>query len=63
MKTSEKKQRWQETVKTSLPPRKTLSGLPVEPLYLPEDQEEHTKRSWGCRASTPLRAACTRRCT
>ena len=32
------KQRWHETVKTSLPPRNTLSGLPVEPLYLPEDQ-------------------------
>src|SRR2546427_10873572 len=38
MNASEKKQRWQEAVKTSLPPRKTLSGLSVEPLYLPEDQ-------------------------
>jgi methylmalonyl-CoA mutase, N-terminal domain len=35
---TEDKRRWQETVGAHLQPRKTLSGLSVEPLYLPEDQ-------------------------
>lgn len=37
MNETEGKRRWQETVGATLKPQKTLSGLSVEPLYLPED--------------------------
>ncbi|MBI3291586.1 MAG: methylmalonyl-CoA mutase [Elusimicrobia bacterium] len=37
MNETEDKRRWQETSGATLKPRKTLSGLSVEPLYLPED--------------------------
>jgi methylmalonyl-CoA mutase N-terminal domain/subunit len=48
------KRRWQETVGAPLQPRKTLSGLPVEPLYLPEDQQDAYAEKLGLPGEYPF---------
>ncbi len=53
MSTSENKQRWQ-TVTTPFPPRKTLSGLSVDPLYLPEDRTGTDEEKLGLPGQYPF---------
>jgi methylmalonyl-CoA mutase N-terminal domain/subunit len=48
------KQRWQETVTTPLHPRKTLSGLPVEPLYVAEDRAGTSEEKLGLPGEYPF---------
>ena len=54
MNTPANKQRWEETIKVPLPPRKTLSGLPVEPLYLPEDHAGTYEEKLGLPGAYPF---------
>src|SRR5262249_30863269 len=41
----------------------TISGLENEPLYTPDNVDVDYERDVATRASTPLRAGSTRRCT
>src|SRR5499426_2008960 len=54
MDTSENKQRRPETATPSLSPRKTLSGLPIESLYLPEDQAGSYEKKLGLPGEYPF---------
>lgn len=54
MSDKESKQRWCETGGAHVPPRKTLSGLPVQPLYLPEDQTGTHQEKLGLPGEYPF---------
>ncbi len=54
MNEKEGKQRWQETAGATLKPRKTLSGLAVEPLYLPADHSGTYEEKLGVPGEYPF---------
>ncbi len=51
---SKGKQRWQDTVAAKLTPRQTLSGLPVEPLYMPQEQPDGYDTQLGMPGEYPF---------
>jgi methylmalonyl-CoA mutase N-terminal domain/subunit len=51
---AEAKRRWQETVGAHCPPRKTCSGLAVEPLYLPDDRGDTYAEKLGLPGAYPF---------
>jgi len=51
---SEAKRRWQETSGSRVKPRKTLSGLPVEPLCLPEENPKPYEEKLGLPGEYPF---------